>query len=250
MIDINRKLQHLVARIWPSRFLDTSSEGEESSGAEYHGCYLIGLAWDGKMSKENAKEMQTSVQTVLQDFETRIRRDEKYYDSQFCWMSATIVRGSELGEMAVDQRLWGEFAGDTDDEDSDDELEEGEELDNGEEEVKGKSSTAASHGSRAAVVGKAPGLGKFRTAADVLNRLRWDTNFDPSDYIIGYEDRFLGARERAVEQWKSEQTDEEFIPQHRILYFKRRADNAVVWERRTRVDDIFGSGIKKQTTDI
>ncbi|CAG7566524.1 unnamed protein product [Fusarium equiseti] len=250
LVDINRKLQHLVARIWPSRFLDTSSEGEESSGAEYHGCYLIGLAWDGKMSKENAKEMQTSVQTVLQDFETRIRRDEKYYDSQFCWMSATIVRGSELGEMAIDQRLWGEFAGDTDDEDSDDELEEDEELDDDEEELKGKSSTAASHGSRAAVVGKAPGLGKFRTAADVLNRLRWDTNFDPSDYIIGYEDRFLGARERAVEQWKSEQTDEEFIPQHRILYFKRRADNAVVWERRTRVDDIFGSGIKKQTTEI
>jgi hypothetical protein len=53
-----------------------------------------------------------------------------------------------------------------------------------------------------------------------------------------------------VEQWKTEQTDEEFIPQHRILYFKRRADNVIVWERRTRIDDIFGSGIKRQTTDV
>ncbi|KAF0643450.1 hypothetical protein FPSE5266_09136 [Fusarium pseudograminearum] len=247
LVDVNRKLQHLVARIWPSRFIDVFSGGAGGPGEEYHGCYLIGLAWDGNMSKDDVKEMRTSIQTVLQDFETRIRRDEKYYDAQSCWMSATLARGSDLGDMEVDQSLWGEFAGDTDDEDSDEELEEEEELDNDEEESKGKGST---HGSRAAVVGKAPGLGKFRTAADVLNRLRWDTNFDPSDYIVGYEDRFLGARERAVEHWKSEQTDEEFIPQHRILYFKRRADNVIVWERRTRTDDIFGSGIKKQTTDV
>ncbi|GKU15138.1 unnamed protein product [Fusarium langsethiae] len=247
LVDINRKLQHLVARIWPSRFLDTSSGGAGGPGEEYHGCYLIGLAWDANMSKYDVKEMRTSIQTVLQDFETRIRRDEKYYDAQSCWMSATLARGSDLGEMEVDQTLWGEFAGETDDEDSDEELEEEEELDNDEEELKGKGST---HGSRAAVVGKALGLGKFRTAADVLNRLRWDTNFDSSDYIVGYEDRFLGARERAMEHWKSEQTDEEFIPQHRILYFKRRADNVIVWERRTRTDDIFGSGIKRPTTDV
>ncbi|CAF3632132.1 unnamed protein product [Fusarium graminearum] len=247
LVDVNRKLQHLVARIWPSRFLDTSSGGAGGPGEEYHGCYLIGLAWDGNMSKDDVKEMRTSIQTVLQDFETRIRRDEKYYDAQSCWMSATLARGADLGDMEVDQSLWGEFAGDTDDEDSGEELEEEEELDNDEDESKGKGST---HGSRAAMVGKTPGLGKFRTAADVLNRLRWDTNFDPSDYIVGYEDRFLGARERAVEHWKSEQTDEEFIPQHRILYFKRRADNVIVWERRTRTDDIFGSGIKKQTTDV
>ncbi|KAF5241713.1 hypothetical protein FAUST_3647 [Fusarium austroamericanum] len=247
LVDVNRKLQHLVARIWPSRFLDTSSGGAGGPGEEYHGCYLIGLAWDGNMSKDDVKEMRTSIQTVLQDFETRIHRDEKYYDAQSCWMSATLARGADLGDMEVDQSLWGEFAGDTDDEDSDEELEEEEELDNDEDESKGKGST---HGSRAAMVGKTPGLGKFRTAADVLNRLRWDTNFDPSDYIVGYEDRFLGARERAVEHWKSEQTDEEFIPQHRILYFKRRADNVIVWERRTRTDDIFGSGIKKQTTDV
>ncbi|RGP60462.1 poly a polymerase beta [Fusarium longipes] len=245
MADINRKLQHLVARIWPSRFLDTSSERAGGLGAEYHGCYLVGLAWDGNMSKDNAREMRTNIQTVLQDFETRIRRDEKYYEAQYCWMSATTVRGSDLGELEIDQSSWGEFAGDTDDEDSDEELEEEEEPEDAEEGLRGKGSTVASHGSRAAVVGKAPGLGKFRTAADVLNRLRWDTNFDPSDYLVGYEDRFLGARERAVEQWKTEQTDEEFIPQHRILYFKRRADNVIVWERRTRIDDIFGSGIKR-----
>ncbi|EGU81216.1 hypothetical protein FOPG_03329 [Fusarium oxysporum f. sp. conglutinans race 2 54008] len=241
LVDINRKLKHLLARIWPSRFLDVSA-GAETSGAEYHGCYLIGLAWDDDSNKEDAKEVGMAMQTVLQDFEARIRRDEKYYDSQFCWMSATVARAHDLGTLEVDQSLWGEYGGETDDDESDEELDEEEDFDDAEEESKGHKSTGP--GSRAAVVGKTPGLGKFRTAADVLNRLRWDPNFDSGDYIIGYEDRFLGARERAVEHWKTEQTDEEFIPQHRILYFKRREDNAIVWERRTRIDEIFGSGVK------
>jgi uncharacterized protein (UPF0248 family) len=79
-----------------------------------------------------------------------------------------------------------------------------------------------------------------------LNRLRWDPNLDPTDYIVGYEDRFLGARETGLEKWKTEQTDEEFIPQHRILYFKKKGGDdgkgEVVWERATRVDRVFFSG--------
>ncbi|KAF4342284.1 poly(A) polymerase [Fusarium beomiforme] len=240
LVEINRKMRHLLARIWPSRFLDVSA-GTETSGTEYHGCYLIGLAWDDDSNKEDAKEVGMAMQTVLQEFEARIRRDGKYYDSQFCWMSASAVRAHDLGELEVDQTVWGEYGGETDNEESDDDLDEEEDFE-GEEESKAQKS--AGPGSRAAMVSKTPGLGKFRTAADVLNRLRWDSNFDTGDYIIGYEDRFLGARERAVEQWKTEQTDEEFIPQHRILYFKRREDHAIVWERRTRIDEIFGSGVK------
>ncbi|KAM0354114.1 hypothetical protein ACHAPU_001149 [Fusarium lateritium] len=242
LVDINKKLKNILARIWPSRFVEKASK-TESSGAEHNGCYLIGLAWNNDSNRDDVNEMRLAIQTVLQEFEDRIRRDEKYYDAQFCWMSASVVRADKIGGMEVDQSLWGEFAGDTDDDDSDEELDEEKELEEMEE-VKGKKNKVASHGSRAAVVNKEPGLGKFRTAADVLNRIRWDANFDPSDYIVGYEDRFLGARERAVEQWKSEQTDEEFIPQHRILYFKRRNDNVIVWERRKRIDDIFGSGNK------
>lgn len=85
---------------------------------------------------------------------------------------------------------------------------------------------------------------KLRPASDILNRLRWDPNLDPSDYIVGYEDRFLGAKETALEKWKTEQTDEEFIPQHRILYFKKKGEGGgeVVWERASRIDKMFGSG--------
>lgn len=90
---------------------------------------------------------------------------------------------------------------------------------------------------------------KLRPASDVLNRLRWDPNLDPAEYIIGYEDRFLGAKETSLEKWKTEQTDEEFIPQHRILYFRRKFNDEgdgkgeLVWERATRIDGIFGSGV-------
>lgn len=69
-----------------------------------------------------------------------------------------------------------------------------------------------------------------------------DPSLDSGDFIVGYEDRFAGAMEKALDTWKSEQTDEEFIPQHRILYFKRKSDQTVVWERRTRIDLLFGSG--------
>ena len=84
---------------------------------------------------------------------------------------------------------------------------------------------------------------KLRTAADVMNRLRWDPGLDSGDYVVGYEDRFVGAQEKALDAWRTEQTDEEFIPQHRILYFKRKTDGVLVWEKRTRKDDVFGSGI-------
>lgn len=74
------------------------------------------------------------------------------------------------------------------------------------------------------------------------HRASQDPSLDSGDFIVGYEDRFAGAMEKALDTWKSEQTDEEFIPQHRILYFKRRSDNIIVWERRTRTDLLFGSG--------
>lgn len=69
---------------------------------------------------------------------------------------------------------------------------------------------------------------------------------DSSDYIIGYEDRFLGVRETGLDKWTTEQTDEEFIPQHRILYFRRKSDGgAVVWDREARTDGIYVSGAGK-----
>ncbi|KAK7393940.1 hypothetical protein QQX98_013275 [Neonectria punicea] len=251
LVDIDRKLKGILARIWPARFIDGSSATLDTVGTEYHGCYLVGLGWDGDEStKHQAPSARASLQTVLQEFETGIRRDEKYFDAQSCWMSASMVRAHDVHGLELDDSRWGEDAGDSEDDDSEDDMDpdgddaDGEESARGAKGIAGKQ--AAGKGSRAETVAKAAGLGKFRTAADVLNRLRWDSNLDSNDYVVGYEDRFTGAQEKAVELWKSEQTDEEFIPQHRILYFKRKSSGAVMWERRSRIDDIFGSGIKAE----
>ncbi|PHH74321.1 hypothetical protein CDD80_3160 [Ophiocordyceps camponoti-rufipedis] len=72
-----------------------------------------------------------------------------------------------------------------------------------------------------------------------MSRIRWDPSLDPSDYTVGYRDRFAGVRERSLEGWTAESTDEDFIPQHRIVYFRRRSDGALVWDRRSRVDAVF-----------
>ena len=49
--------------------------------------------------------------------------------------------------------------------------------------------------------------------------------------------------EISLKNWKGgEVTDEEFIPQHRIVWFKRDADGKKVWDRKQRLDYIFGSG--------
>lgn len=75
-----------------------------------------------------------------------------------------------------------------------------------------------------------------------MNRLIWDTAFDATDHVLGYEDRFEGRQEVGVKSWKRDLTDEEFIPQHRVLYVRRRSDGEVVWDRRRRIDRVFWSG--------
>jgi len=49
----------------------------------------------------------------------------------------------------------------------------------------------------------------------------------------------------------SEVTDEEWIPQHRIKYFKRVDETGhgeIVWDREKRMDKIFGTGVS--STDM
>ena len=96
-----------------------------------------------------------------------------------------------------------------------------------------------------AISADAPSVPKLRPALDVLNRLRYDPDLDDEDHVVGYRDRHDGVQELCASLWKSDTTDEEFIPQHRIKYFKRKSDDVVVWDRFMRLDLIFGSGLKQ-----
>lgn len=243
---MNRKAPALATRIWPARFV---SQGDDAETQEFHYSYLVGLAWQdvqgSNKPKEEAKNVEQSLLSILQDFENRIRTDQKYFDSGSCWAMASLVGTNDVQQLQLDQQSWRDGnAGDTDSEGSLDLEEEEEEEDDGAQELPASTPITLerrSTGSKSNI--EVSGSGKLRTATDVMNRLRWDSAMDSSNYLVGYEDRFTGAKEKDLGQWKTEQTDEEFIPQHRILYFKRKTDSFIVWERRTRIDNIFGSGV-------
>uniref|UniRef100_A0A2K6KWR9 Leukocyte receptor cluster member 9 n=1 Tax=Rhinopithecus bieti TaxID=61621 RepID=A0A2K6KWR9_RHIBE len=86
----------------------------------------------------------------------------------------------------------------------------------------------------------------LRTAADVIQRIRWDPHLDPADFSVGYFDRFLGVRE---EPFGAFCWDEPLaalgpgvlaVPQHRVRFFRFRG--RLVWDRASRTDLVFGSG--------
>jgi uncharacterized protein (UPF0248 family) len=88
----------------------------------------------------------------------------------------------------------------------------------------------------------------LRPAQDIISRIKWDPILNIDDFLIGYEDRFIGVKEVELGKWKTEQTDEEFIPMHRIIWVRRKGEDAdsdgeKVWDRRKKIDLLFGSGV-------
>lgn len=84
----------------------------------------------------------------------------------------------------------------------------------------------------------------MKTAGDVISRILWDRQLPPGDFTVGHLDRFSGVREDAFtafcwEDLASVGPEVLAIPQHRIQYFKYRG--RVVWDKASRLDDVFGS---------
>lgn len=70
------------------------------------------------------------------------------------------------------------------------------------------------------------------TSETIYNRIRWDPSMSPAEWVIGYEDRFKGMMEVAFPDFRA--SDDEFIPWHRVWYFKQRG--VVMWDRDKRID--------------
>lgn len=87
---------------------------------------------------------------------------------------------------------------------------------------------------------------RLRTAADVIQRIRWDPRLDPADFTVGYADRFLGVLEEPFGAFCWDQPLAALgpgalaVPQHRVRYFRFRG--RLVWDRASRTDLVFGSG--------
>ncbi|KAI9795205.1 MAG: hypothetical protein M1816_000227 [Peltula sp. TS41687] len=194
----------------------------------------------------NRTSSLNTLQTALQTFVDQIRNDKRYFDPNTSWIEMSHVKQSELGSLKLDERPLGSYIVQNNEDDSDEsEVSEDEEIlsDDMEEDVLPSKRPSKSQNKPRT----GPSGTKLRPATDILNRLRWDPSLDSSEYVVGYEDRFKGTREIPLERWKSEQTDEEFIPQHRIVHFKRKSDGVIVWDKEKKVDKIFGSGVKSGT---
>ncbi|CAE7679320.1 Leng9 [Symbiodinium sp. CCMP2456] len=84
-----------------------------------------------------------------------------------------------------------------------------------------------------------PGQGsklRLRTSEDVYHRLIHDERFRAAKVIMGYEDRFLGPLEVQLLDFRPGGD----IPYHRVYYF--REEEHVLWDRRARLDRVFGTG--------
>ena len=86
---------------------------------------------------------------------------------------------------------------------------------------------------------------KMRTADDVIKRIQWQQGLKSEDFTVGYLDRFLGVQEKefGAFSWDDIATVDDYavlaIPKHRIQYFKYRGN--VIWDKASRLDNVFGS---------
>ena len=76
----------------------------------------------------------------------------------------------------------------------------------------------------------------LRPVQDIVGRLRYDVGFEAARFSFVYEDRFGGVREAPLLDFLGASE----IPWHRIYQVKAGA--LVVWDRRARIDLVFGSG--------
>jgi uncharacterized protein (UPF0248 family) len=76
---------------------------------------------------------------------------------------------------------------------------------------------------------------RLRPVPDVMSWIRWHPSSNPDDFVVGYDDRFLGVQEVPFSAWDGELSKD--VPLHRIVYFKR--NGKIVWDKRDRTDLIF-----------
>lgn len=218
----------ILARVWPARF----HTAEDDSEGTVSGYYLIAINMrhgedDPDMDKKTV--MGGKVLSAAREFEGIVQR--RAPANPHVWISVEVASKKKVWDMGLflDDRDWSRMATGTASSTSPEETKDAEP---GQAVSKPLESSKSGTGSK-----------KLRPIQDVISRLRWDASYSDDDYVLGYEDRFVGIKEINLSDWKSEQTDLEFIPSHRIVWVRRKGDGEEkIWDRRTRFDSLFGSG--------
>jgi len=75
---------------------------------------------------------------------------------------------------------------------------------------------------------------RMKTSEECINWIRHDGRFNTEEFIISYEDRFVGLMEVALAEFATDQQSEVFIPMHRVWLIKQ--NGRIVWDRKNRMD--------------
>lgn len=75
---------------------------------------------------------------------------------------------------------------------------------------------------------------RMKTSEECINWIRHDPRFNPDEFIISYEDRFVGLMEVPVSKFTTDTYSDVFIPMHRIWLIKQ--NGRIVWDRKNRLD--------------
>ena len=245
--DLLKSVPNIQVRAWPVRFKE-SQEAEEANFESYYKVfYVLGVA----PAAADTLAIGDILQTQTDGFIDRLRSDSSY-DARISWLGASLEHNIHIDDLQQDEKDWGlipdeEKPDDTDDEDDSSpsrtiyETTRTQKSRNNSE--VGAKPTKSQKKESASTTSGVPNTAPLRMSLDILHRINHDPNIDSEDYIIGYEDRHVGIKEVPVAWWiTDDQTRDDFIPQSRILYFRRKYDGVKVWERKTKIDLIFGSG--------
>ncbi|MCJ1284351.1 hypothetical protein MMC26_003682 [Xylographa opegraphella] len=241
----NQAHPHPNLCIWPTRVKDSRKEAPDGS---YEAFYIVAI---GSKTATTSPTLDLRLPDHLSRLLSTIR-SSPYYDAATTFADADINPDISVDHLVPDSKDWGlvpdeEKPDDSSDGEAEEEEEAPEEADFwGPPKPKRTSRSKANHTQRSPEdLSSRPGepVQPLRPALDILSRIRYDPAYDAEDYLIGYLDRHSGMKEMPVTWWKGEDsTEEDFIPQSRIKYYKRKSDGTVLWDRERKLDLMFGSG--------
>jgi MJ1316 RNA cyclic group end recognition domain len=205
----------------------------DTSARDPNGFYLLGVSPSINFNQDKytrkGSDIQASLLNCLRTFEGELRANSKYYDNIETFTGLSSIKQSQLPFKVIpDPFVWPDNGIDPPiDEDSDEEenvtpplptdltsgVQEGEGLPTEEDWSEFQPISASKRKKAAAKSKTTPHIpaGKLRTSSDVFNRLMWDPSISKEEYVIGYEDRFLGIKEGSLASWKREVEDESFV---------------------------------------
>ncbi|MCJ1432184.1 hypothetical protein MMC27_001540 [Xylographa pallens] len=227
--------------IWPTRIKDSRKDAPDGS---YEAFYIVAMG--SKIATTSSDFVSTHVPDLLLRLLSTIR-SSSYYDTATTFVDAHITSDISVAHLILDSKDWGLIPDEENPDDSSDEEEAPEEADFWDpSKQKRHFKVKANHTKKSMeVLSMKPGEVRqpLRPALDILSRIRYDPTYDAEDYLIGYMDRHSGMKEMPVTWWKGDDnTEEDFIPQSRIKYYKRKSDGIVFWDRDRKLDLMFGSG--------